>query len=90
MFREFFAKRPTIVKCLRTVCVERTAQDPRTAYSGEVGLLKFSVRESTHFEIKDGHLLIIFKRDFPASLGAKPTFHTYVRHDTVPYYFDTG
>lgn len=58
----------TIVKCLRTVCVARTAQEPSTAYSGALGFLKFSVRERTHFEIIDGHLFIIFKRYFPASL----------------------
>jgi hypothetical protein len=54
---------------LRTVCVERTVQEPSTAYSGELGFRKCSVRESTHFEIIDGHLLIIFSRDFPASLA---------------------
>ena len=61
----------TVVKCLRTVCVESTAQEPRTAWSGELGFLKFSDKESTHFEIKDGHLFIIFNRDFPASLTNK-------------------
>lgn len=78
MFGALCFERPTVVKCFRTVCVERTAQEPRTTYSGVFGILKFSARESTHFEIKDGHLLIIFNRDLPASLGTKPTFHTYI------------
>lgn len=61
----------TIVKCFRTVCVASTAQEPRTAYSGELGFRMFSVRVSTHFEIIDGHRLIIFKRAFPASLDTE-------------------
>jgi hypothetical protein len=58
----------TVVKCLRIVCDVRTAQEPSTAHSGESGFCKFSAREITHFEIIDGHLFIIFSRDFPASL----------------------
>lgn len=69
MYRNQFVLNITAVKCLRTVCVERTEQEPSTAYSGELGFRKCSVRESTHFEIIDGHLLIIFSRDFPASLA---------------------
>lgn len=75
----------TIVKCLRTVCVERTAQEPRTACSDELGFRKFSVRESTHFEIIDGHLLIIFNSDLPARLVAnqvttKSKFNIYIKN----------
>lgn len=48
---------------------ERTAQEPKTAFSGKLEFLRFSARFSTHFEIVDGHLFIIFKIDFAASLG---------------------
>lgn len=62
------SKTNTIVRCLRTVCEERTAQEPRTACSGELGFRRLSVRLSTHFEIIKGHRFIIFRRAFPASL----------------------
>lgn len=65
----------TIVKCLRTVCVARTAQEPKTSYSGETGFRKFSVRVSTHLEIMDGHRFSNFKRDFPASLRSNSNTH---------------
>lgn len=58
----------TDVKRLRTVWVERTAQEPKTAYSGELGAFKFSLRAYTQLEIVEGHLFSIFRRDFPASL----------------------
>lgn len=64
----------TIDKCLRTVFEVRIAQEPRTACSGELGSRKFSLREKMHFEIIDGHLLIIFKKDLPASLHTVAKF----------------
>lgn len=58
----------TVVKCLRTVCEERTEHEPSTAYSSALGLHKLLVNVMTHFEIIEGHLLIILIRDFPANL----------------------
>ncbi len=64
----------TVAKCLKTVFEARTAQEPSTTCSDDLGSRKFSVRERTHFEIMDGHLSIILSRDFPASLSTMPKF----------------
>lgn len=61
---------PTVVRRFKTVCVPRTAQEPKTAYSGALGFHKFSVRVRTQFEIILGQRFIIFKSAFPASLAA--------------------
>lgn len=56
------------VRRLRTVWDESIAQEPKTAFSGELGFLKFSERVSTQFEIVDGHLFIILRTLFVAIL----------------------
>lgn len=63
----------TIVKCLRTVCVARTEQEPSMICSRAFGSCKFALNVRTHREINDGHRFSIFERDLPASLKVHET-----------------